>query len=420
MIEEQGHRNRERSCGSDLRRPLATAEPPPGPLPDPPTAGGSTIPLRFDLREASGGLGDLGTFLPLAMAVAVIGAGDLATIFLFAGLCNIATGWLLRQPLPVQPMKAIAAVAIVGGLDHGGMLAAGMIAGGIVLVLGLTGIAGRVARLVPPSVVAGIQLGIGISLGISAVVMVLEDVRSDGGWQVALALAALAALVVGHARRVPIAVVVVLAGVGVIALRGLPDLGAWAPLDLRLQWPAAGSWWDGLVAGALPQLPLTLLNSVVAVCALSARYYPGRGIAPDRMATSVGLMNVCTVPFGGLPVCHGAGGLAAQYRCGARTGGSVIMLGIFKIALALGCGAWLATIVDAYPIGILAALLVVAGWELARAARWATAPRSLTVVLACAGGLIAWNTLVGVACGLLVWLILRPDDRAALPRSAAD
>src|SRR5207245_2328522 len=93
-------------------------------------------------------------------------------------------------------------------------------------------------------------------------------------------------------------------------------LPAWSP-------PAWSDFVTAFPKAALPQIPLTTLNSVIAVCALSADLFPARRAEPRRVAISVGAMNLVAAWFGGMPMCHGAGGLAGQYRFGARTNGAI-------------------------------------------------------------------------------------------------
>ncbi len=156
----------------------------------------------------------------------------------------------------------------------------------------------------------------------------------------------------------------------------------------------------------MPQLPLTLLNSVVAVCALSSDYFKGRGIPPRKMAISVGLMNLICVPFGAIPMCHGSGGLAAQYRFGARTGGSVIMLGVLKVAAGLFLGRMLLVLLQSYPSAILGPMLILAGLELSRAARDVLKhTTNLIIVISMAGVILAFNTWAGFLVGCIVYLL---------------
>ncbi len=373
-------------------------------LPAPLPARDTTDRLRFNLAEMSGALGDLGTFLPLAAGMAAVNRMDLGAIFLFAGAMNIATGLLFRQPVPVQPMKAVAAVAIAEGLSPGAIAASGMAMGVIVTTLALVGAVRWIDRVVPRAVIRGIQAGVGAKLALTAVswTIGLPLVGADSAMLAVVAAGVVAMLV---SRRVPIVLIVFLLGVALAAWRVQEGLSsaAWALPELTPIIPSAHEWIVGLTRGALPQLPLTLLNSVLAVCALSGDLFPNRGIPPQRMALSVGLMNLACVPFGGMPMCHGAGGLAAQHRFGARTGGSVVMLGAAKILFALALGGALLPLVQAYPRSLLAVMIFFAGVTLMKPARESLgASRSAAVMLATAGGIVLMGTLEWflVGCGL--------------------
>lgn len=369
-------------------------------------------PLRFNAQELSGSLGDLGTFLPLTVAMALTCGMDLALVFIFAGLMNIATGIAFRQPIPVQPMKAIAAVAIAEGLHAGDIASAGIVMGVAVFTLALVGGVDWIARSIPKPVVRGIQAGIGIKLAWTGLGWLgpLPAVGLDS-WLVAAIVGALVLAMVG--RRQPVLLYIFAAG---FVLLGLDQGAAYQHLTLglpaiHLVTPSAEQWYTGLTRGAIPQLPLTLLNSVIAVCALSKDYFPGRGIAPRRMAASVGLMNLLCVPFGGMPMCHGAGGLAAQYRFGARTGGSVVMLGILKVLAGLLLGGLLLTTLQQYPVSILAVMVIVAGLALATAARDCLRGRPLLIVAAMLGLILAVNTLTGFLAGCAIAAIFATLDQ---------
>lgn len=368
--------------------------------------------LRFSWMEFSGSLGDLGTFLPLVVGMSLTTGLDFGTVLIYAGLMNIVTGLWFGQPIPVQPMKAIAAVAITEKLTSGELAAAGIIMGAALLVLALSGMVERISRWIPVELVRGIQLGVGAKLVIDAAKM-LGGVPALGvdSWMTA----AIAAVLLGVAiwRRVPLLVLVFIAGFGLICLK---DHAAYRDAHLgwpvmAWHWPQATEWWGGLTRAALPQLPLTMLNSVVAVCALSADLFPGRGIAPRRMAASVGVMNLISVPLGGAPLCHGAGGLAAQYRFGARTGGSVVMLGALKLIAGLAAGTTLLTVLAAYPKSLLAVLLAIAGLTLASAARPSLRGVAVIVVLATAIPIPFYSTTTGFLVGTAAAIILAGATR---------
>lgn len=370
--------------------------------------------LRFDLGEASGALGDLGTFVPLVAALVAVGGLDLGSVLLFAGLCNVATGLLFRQPIPVQPMKAIAAVAIAEALTPGAIAAAGLLTGGLVLALGLSGAVEAVERRIPTPIVRGIQLGVGLKLFAKGIAMAAPVA---GSYEAPLVAGLGAAFVVltGRWQRFPSALVLFSVGLVLMLVRQ-PDLLSrvslgWAGPALVL--PTAAEWQDGFLRGAAPQLPLTLLNSVIAVCALSGDLFPGRAIGTRPMAVSVGLMNVVGCWFGAMPMCHGSGGLAGQHRFGARTGGSVVMLGLAKVLLAVTLGASAVALLTAYPLGVLGVLLCFAGVELALPARTASSPDAFFLVLVTAGGCIGFNTAVGFLLGLAAAGLLSARARAA-------
>ncbi len=366
---------------------------------------------RLDRAEIAGSLGDLGTFLPLLVAMAATNGLDFATGLLFAGLASLGTGLLFSVPMAVQPMKAIAAVAITEGLTPHQIAAAGAVVGLVVLALGLTGLIDLVNRAIPRSVVRGVQLALGLSLLVKGVQMVAStgaflapDSYATG------ALAAIVALTLIHSRRVPAALVLFGAGI-VLALAARP--GAWHALAPALWLPAWSppTWADFRVAApaaALPQIPLTTLNSVVAVCALSLDLFPDRPITPRRVATSVGLMNLVGVWFGAMPLCHGAGGLAGQHRFGARTNGAILFLGAAKVLLAVIFGASLMAICQAFPASILGVMLALSGLELALVTRDQTSRPDATAMLLTAGTALALNNIaLGFAIGLLVALGLR-------------
>src|SRR5882757_2991212 len=126
------------------------------------------------IQECSGACGDLGTFIPHVIgAMTVAGLAPAGVLFGFAAFL-IATGLSYGLPLPVQPMKAVSAVILTDGLKPGEVAAAGMILGLILLVLGATGWIVRLARAVPQSVSAGLQLGLGLLMGFLGVKLMLE------------------------------------------------------------------------------------------------------------------------------------------------------------------------------------------------------------------------------------------------------
>jgi len=357
---------------------------------------------RFDAAEASGSLGDLGTFLPLVLGMARQNGLDLGMALFFAGLLNLITGLAFAIPMAVQPMKAIAAVALTQGLTVPQILAAGILVSGIVALLGLLGWVDRLGRLIPDSVVRGMQLGLGMSLALKGLEM--AGAAGPDRWLLALPAALFGWWFMGS-RRVPVALVVFGGGVALALFRSPTALQSlhlgfnlphWIPIPTQ-------DWWIAFTKAALPQLPLTLLNSVVAVCALARDLHPDRAPSEKRVAISVGAMNLLTGWFGGMPMCHGAGGLAGQEAFGARTQGSILMLGAAKLLVAVLFGSTLMTLALAFPQALLGVMLVFSGISLAEASRKAT---DFGVMLVTAAGCIALGYLPGVVLGTVAALVL--------------
>ena len=369
--------------------------------------------MRFDLPELSGGLGDLGIFVPLTASLIIVCGMEGGSVLFFAGLLNVLAGVAFNQPIPVQPMKAIAAVAIAEGLAPGEIAASGFLSGAILLALVFTGLVTTAERWIPRPVVRGIQLGVGLKLAAKGVTMALA-----GGWwdldgRILALAAALLVLLTARAKRFPSALIILVAGIALIPLEGLDTLAGvslgWSGPSWI--WPSLEQWELGLTRGALPQLPLTLLNSVIAVCALSGDLFPGRAIGTRPMAISVALMNLCTCLFGAVPSCHGSGGLAGQHRFGARTGGSMVVLGFSKMGLGILFGSAVGVVLAAFPSSLLGVLLAFAGLELGVAAREESGRNAFFVVVATAVGILAVNAAVGFLLGLGAALLLLGEQR---------
>lgn len=270
------------------------------------------------VREASGACGDLGTFIPHVIgAITVAGLAPAGVLSGF-GIFLIATGLFYGLPLPVQPMKAVSAVILTGGLRPGEVAATGIMIGAILLVLGITGLIRRLARVIPQSVGAGLQLGLGLLMGVLGLKRMLVT-----PW---IGFPALALLVLlSRIPWCPAAPVVLAAAalVGwIIAGAATQTETPIAPSGLHLVIPTGPEVWRSLQIAVLPQLSLTLTNAVIVTASLSRELFPATGaIASEcNLALSSGLANILLCPFGAMPMCHGAGGLQAQYRFGARTG----------------------------------------------------------------------------------------------------
>jgi MFS superfamily sulfate permease-like transporter len=421
-------------------------------------------------QEASGSLGDIGTFVPLLLAMALVNGLDFGTTLVFTGLYNLVTGGLFGVPMPVQPMKSIAAVAITEGnpLTVPQIMAAGISTASLVLFLGATGLMGVVQRYVPLPVVRGIQVSQGISFGNTAVKYILknQDFATSkattsrvwfgyDGFVLAMGAISFVVVVSGAGARnsspqpqqsaptdveeggessleqplveraeneenelrpkglavIPSALIVFLVGVLIAIIRDPSVLKAmrFGPSPLGIVRISLEDWKTGFVRAAIPQIPLTILNSVVAVCKLSNDLLPRKkDVTPAAVSISVGVMNLVGCWFGAMPVCHGAGGLAGQYRFGARSGLSVAMLGTAKLVLGLVLGSSLLQLLGQFPIGLLGALLLFSGVELAMACRDQTSRLDAFVMLVViVVSLGSSSAASGFGCGIGLWILIK-------------
>jgi MFS superfamily sulfate permease-like transporter len=358
----------------------------------------------------SGSLGDLGTFIPLLVGMSITNGLDFTSALFFAGLFNIITGLAFSIPMAVQPMKAIATVAISEHLPLGQILAAGIWTSLILLILGVTGLITVVDRFIPKAVIRGLQLGLGLQLIERGVQLVRDTHQLWGFDSISIGVLGFAlVLALASSKRVPSALVLFVVGLG---LAIASNLGLVSALRLGFNLPhwAPPTWHDfrgSFFRAALPQIPLTTLNSVIAVCALSFDLFPQRPATPRKVAISVGLMNLVSGWFGAMPMCHGAGGLAGQYRFGARTSASILFLGSTKLLLAVFFGGSLLALLHVYPNSILGVLLAISGLELALLATDQTERVAATIMLGTAGSILALgSTATGFALGWILALLI--------------
>lgn len=366
---------------------------------------------RLGRQEISGSLGDLGLFIPLLVGMAATCGLNFAVALFFAGLFNVITGLLFAIPMAVQPMKAIAAVAITEKMTTPQILAAGIVTGAVIFFLGITNLLGAVMRLVPKSVVRGIQLTIGLTLMLQAAQMAGQNHPWLGADSILTALAGLLFSFVAFQRAWPGALWIFFAGLA-IAMATHPQAVSELSFgfgNFALPKFAATDFWLGARKAALPQIPVTCLNSVIAVCALSRDLFPEKPASEKSVAVSVGLMNLISCPFGAMPMCHGAGGLAGQYRFGARTNGSILFLGAAKILVAVCFGGSLLALLQVYPQSLLGVLLFFAGLELALVCRDIFPEREPAVImlLTAVVGVALKSAALGFGCGLALHYFLR-------------
>ncbi|CAN1162116.1 Molybdate transporter 1 [Linum perenne] len=398
--------------------------------------------------ELNGAMGDLGTYIPIILALTLSTNLNLGTTLIFTGFYNILTGAIYGVPMPVQPMKSIAAVAISTS-DFGvpEIMAAGICTGGALLVLGATGLMKLMYRIIPLCVVRGIQLSQGLAFAFTAVKYIrnLQNFSKpksgigERGWLgfdgliLAISCACFIIIVNGAAEKqdqqeqqeegieerkrgifmiglIPCAFIVFVLGVILGFIRNPKIVAQFklGPSPIQVVKISKQAWKKGFIKGTIPQLPLSVLNSVIAVCKLSSDLFPGKEFSAGSVSGTVGVMNLVGCWFGAMPCCHGAGGLAGQYKFGGRSGGCVVMLGMAKLGLGLVLGSSIVAMLQEFPVGVLGVLLLFAGIELAIAARDVSGKEDAFVMLVCcAVSLVGSSAALGFLCGMVVHLLLK-------------
>ncbi|MDO8840806.1 putative sulfate/molybdate transporter, partial [Methanocalculus sp.] len=280
--------------------------------------------IRFSLRELSGSVGDFGTIFPIILGVGIATGMNISFAFLGVALWFIISGFYYRLPIPIEPMKAIGAIAIAEGLTAGEIAASGIIIGLLFLIIGYAKGMERLRKIIPESVIRGIQVGLALILLKTSLGYIILD-----PFFAALAVGIIIIFFfASNHKKIPDLSSLLVIGIGLAAgiyLTGLPPFRM-IPLP-ELIIPLSGDWLFATVHLVIPQIPLTLGNAILATSLLTLDLFK-REVEPDRLSKTIGIMNILSCPFGAFPMCHGAGGLAAQYRFGARTGGANIIAGV--------------------------------------------------------------------------------------------
>jgi hypothetical protein len=369
---------------------------------------GGLIRNRFDRTELAGAFGDLGTLIPFVVAyIGVLGLDPFGVLLAF-GTSMVAVGLFYKTPFPVQPMKAIGAVATTQAaqtatVTAGAVYGASLVTGAIWLILGLTGTAKRVADLVSRPVAIGIILGLGLSFMLDG-----AKFMAAGWWLSGPALLLTLLLLIN--RIIPAMFLLLTGGAVVALIRDPALLTAIGKVHFEPRLPSfalASMTWSELVVGtlflALPQVPLTLGNAIIAITDENNRLFPERPVSERKVALSTGLMNLGSAVVGGVPMCHGAGGMAGHVAFGGRTGGAPILLGSFLLFLALFFSSSIGILFRMVPPEMLGVILFLAGAQLALGACDISKDKGERFTTVLTAGLAMWNIGVAFVLGLAVY-----------------
>ena len=361
---------------------------------------------RFTLSGVGGAAGDVGTHIPFVIAYVSIVGMDADGILLMFGATLIVVGLSFKTPFPVQPMKAIGAAAVtqtVGAvaLTPAMVAGAGLVTGAIWLGLAATGLAKRLAQWIPKPALLGVVMGLGFSFMLEGIRMMAQS------WWLAAALLVTTIILLARSR-LPAMVVLLIAGAFVAVVQQptlADDLALIKPVFHLpdLAWPTLG-WhdvWLGALLLALPQLPLTFGNALIAITEENNRLFPDRPVTERQVALSTGVVNLFSSAIGGIPMCHGAGGMAGHVKFGARTGGASVMLGMLLTVVALFFSESVGVLFQLFPTAVLGVILFLAGAELALGSRDPGGEKEARFVVLTTAAFAVVNVGVAVVFGIV-------------------
>jgi hypothetical protein len=362
---------------------------------------------HFNRMEWAGAFGDVGTLIPFVVAyITIVKMPPLGLIFMF-GILLLASGLYYRTPLPIQPMKAIGAAAIAGGISPAALYGAGFTTGLFWLLAGVTGIIKPIAKLATKPVVRGIMLGLGLTF-------MVDGVNRMKTAPVLAGIALVITYLLLTNPKIPAMFVLLIIGVVSAVIMNPQLLPELARIHIGFQWPVFSVpmiTWNDLVAGTLlftiPQIPLTLGNAVIAITAENNELFPDRPVTEKKMAVSTGIMNLIAPLFGGIPMCHGAGGMAGHVRFGARTGGALVILGTMLVLIALFFSDSVSIIFKIFPNAILGVILFFAGSELAIVVKDIGDKKQDFYVMLIVAAVAMWNMGAAFLAGVIMDNALR-------------
>ena len=356
----------------------------------------------YNKMEWAGAFGDIGTLIPFVVAyITIVKIEPLGLLFMF-GVCLLAAGFYYRTPMPIQPMKAIGAAAIAGGISPAALFGSGLTTGLFWLIAGATGAIRPIAKLATKPVVRGIMLGLGLFFMVDGIHRMLT-----APVLAAIALAITYLLLANP--RVPAMFVLLIIGVASAVVINPSVVAEFAKIHVGFKLPVFSIpmiGWNDLVIGTLlftiPQIPMTLGNAVIAIVAENNELFPDRKVTERKIAVSQGIMNLVSPFFGGIPMCHGAGGMAGHVRFGARTGGALVILGGLLIFIALFFSDSVAVVFKIFPDAILGVILFFSGSELAIVVKDIGQKKADFYVMIIVAAFAMWNMGVAFLVGVIL------------------
>ena len=362
--------------------------------------------IKFDRNEWSGAFGDIGTDFPLIVGMILAAGLDSASVLVTFGVMQIFTGSFYKMPMPIQPLKAMATIVITQKISPNILYGGGLAIGISMLLLNITKLIDWISRVVPKAVIRGIQLGLGIKLGLLA----LQDyVIADGvaGYYLAAAAFLLAISLIGN-RKYPPAIFIIMLGMFYAFIFKVDAHSFINAVGIHLPQIHTPTWADiltGFLILTIPQIPLSIGNSILATNQIANDWYPKRNVTIRKISYTFSLVNLINPFFSGIPTCHGSGGIVGHHTFGGRTGGSVIIYGCLYIFLGLFLSQGFDTLVHIFPLPILGILLLFESLGLMLLVQDVTDSKS-SFMIALLVGLISGGIQYGFVIGLFVGTLI--------------
>jgi hypothetical protein len=362
--------------------------------------------IKFDRNEWSGAFGDIGTDFPLIVGMILAAGLDSASVLVTFGVMQIFTGSFYKMPMPIQPLKAMATIVITQKISPNILYGGGLAIGISMLLLNITKLIDWISRVVPKAVIRGIQLGLGIKLGLLA----LQDyVIADGvaGYYLAAAAFLLAIFLIGN-RKYPPAIFIIMLGMFYAFIFKVDAHSFINAVGIHLPQIHTPTWADiltGFLILTIPQIPLSIGNSILATNQIANDWYPKRTVTIRKISYTYSLINLINPFFSGIPTCHGSGGIVGHHTFGGRTGGSVIIYGCLYIFLGLFLSQGFDTLVHIFPLPILGILLLFESLGLMLLVQDVTDSKS-SFMIALLVGLISGGIQYGFVIGLFVGTLI--------------
>ena len=363
----------------------------------------------YNTSEFAGAFGDLGTLIPFVVGYIVVNKIDPVGILVSLGILKIFVGLYFKTPVPIQPMKAIGASAIANpqSVSAGMIWGSGLFSAITWIGLALSGAVEWLNKITAKPVMRGIMLGLGLSFVIQGLKMMSSQ------WVVAV-IAVVIAFLLLTSKRLPAMLVLLCLGIITSLILNPSLLGQLKQISVQFRLPGLvfdKMGWREFIMGALvlgvPQVPLTLGNAVLGTVAENNELFPDRPVTVRKVALDHGLINIVSFIMGGMPLCHGAGGMAGHVRFGARSGGALVILGIIMLMLGLFFSQSVSLIFNMIPSAILGVILFFAGLELASIV-WDISTRKEDIyVLLVTTGIAIINIGIAFVAGLALYYALQ-------------